>query len=207
MQTIGIEPRNREQRKRGMLNCVSYNRLTNLSLGNRVLIRGLKEQDRDGLIAFFQQVPAGDVQFCKQDIKNPTVVDYLLNPENSPRVMSLVAVDMTANRIVASLNVGKGQHAARQVGEIQHILVSRTLQGLGLGSMLLDKFIDLAKESNLHWLKAEVAAERKIVIKALQARGFQIKAILGDYYVDAQGGTYDVALMMRPLLMRDEEDF
>ncbi len=191
----------------GMLSYISYHRLANLSLGNRVLIRDLNEHDTDELIAFFQQVPAEDIEFCKQDIKNPKVVDYLLNPENSPGIISLVAVDMASHRIVASLNVHKGQHAARHVGEIRHILVSRTLQGLGLGSLLLDKLIDLAKEGNLHWLKVEVAVEMKTVIKALQARSFQIRSIFDDYYVDAQGGTHDVALMMRPLLMKGEKDF
>jgi ribosomal protein S18 acetylase RimI-like enzyme len=191
----------------GMLNYVSFHRLTNLSIGNRVLIRGLTEQDRDELMAFFHQVPAEDVQFCKQDIKNPRVMDYLLNPENSPRVISLVAVDMGSHQIVANLNVNKGQHAALHVGEIRQILVSRPLQGLGLGTLLLDKLIDLAKEDNLHWLKVEVAVEMRTVLKALQSRGFQIRAIFDDYYVDLQGRTYDVALMMRPLLMKGEKDF
>ncbi len=191
----------------GMLNYVSYHRLANLSIGNRVLIRGLKEQDRDELIAFFQQVPAEDVQFCKQDIKNPKAVACLLDPENSPRIISLVAVDMASHQIVASLSVHRGQHAALHVGEIRHILVSRTLQGLGLGSLLLDKLIDLAKEGNLHWLKVEVAVEMKPVIKALRSRNFHIRTIFDDYYVDAQGGTHDVALMMRPLLKKDEKDF
>lgn len=190
-----------------MLNNVSYHRLANPSIGNGVLIRGLNGQDREELMAFFQQAPAEDVQFCKQDIKDPKVVDYLLNPDNSLRTLSLVAVDMTTHQIVASLNLHKGQRAALHVGEIQQILVSRPLQGLGLGSLILDKLIDLAKEENLHWLKVEVVVELKNVIKALQSRGFQIKAIFDDYYIDAHGRTYDVALMTRSLLMKDFEDF
>jgi len=190
-----------------MLNYASYHRLPNPSIGNRILIRGLNEQDREELRAFFQQAPAEDAQFCKQDIKDPKVGDYLLNPDNSLRILSLVAVDMATNQIVANLIVYKGQHAGQHVGEIQQILVSRPLQGLGLGSLILDKLIDLAKEENLHWLKVEVVVEMKNVIKALQSRGFQIKAIFDDYYIDAQRRTYDVALMMRSLLRKDDEDF
>jgi len=190
-----------------MFNNVSFHRLANLSIGNRVLIRGLSEPDRKELMAFFQQVPAEDVQFCKHDIKDPRVVDYLLNPDNSLRTISLVAVDLSTNQIVANLILHKGQHAALHVGEIHQILVSRPLQGLGLGSLILDKLIDLAQEENLRWLKVEVVVEMKNVIKALQSRGFQIKTIFDDYYIDAQELTYDVALMMRSLLSKDYKDF
>ncbi len=190
-----------------MLNYVSYHRVANLSIGSRVLIRGLQEEDRDGLITFFQQVPAEAVQFCKQNIKNQNAVDYLLNPENSLKTISLVAVDMATHQIVASLIVHKGQHSARYVGEIQQILVSRPLQGLGLGSLILDKLIDLAKEDHLHWLKVEVPVSMKHIVKAFRSRRFQIRAILEDYMADTEGRTHDVALMMRSFLLKDEEDF
>ncbi len=190
-----------------MINYISFHRLANLSINSRVLIRALNEQDRDELVAFFRQVPAEDVQFCKKDIKSPGFVDYLLNPENALRSISLVAVDTATHQIVANLNLLKGQRADLHVGEIQQIMVSRSIQGLGLGSLILDRLVDLAREDHLHWLKAEVAIELKNVVKAFQARGFQIKTILEDYYVDAQGATHDVALMMRPLLAKDEEDY
>jgi ribosomal protein S18 acetylase RimI-like enzyme len=190
-----------------MLNHAAYHKLVSLRNGRQVMIRLLNGQDRNSLINFFQRVPPEDVQFCKENLKDPKVLDYWLNPENSRRIMSLVAADVATNQIVASLNVYRGQQTALNVGEIQQILVSRSLQGLGLGSLLLDELIDLASGERLHWLKAEIAVDLKNIVKAFQGKGFEIRAILEDYFRDLKGSTCDAALMMRPLVKEDDKDF
>jgi ribosomal protein S18 acetylase RimI-like enzyme len=189
-----------------MLNHASYQKLATLNNGRRVTIRFLKGQDRDALVRFFQQAPIEDVQFCKEDVKNSKVVDYWLNPENCHRIMTLVAHDMETQQPVATLNLQRGQKAALNVGEIRQILVTRPFQGLGLGSEMLDELIRLASQEKLAWLKVEVVAEMKSVIKAFRSRDFEVKAIFEDYFMDSKGVRYDVALMMRPMIQK-EEDF
>lgn len=185
----------------------AYRKFVTLSNGKEVFIRLLNGQDRSGLIKFFQEVPLEDVQFCKQDVKSPTVIDAWMNQGNGHNPLTLVALDMPTNRVVASLNLSKGQQAAKNVGDIQQILVARPFQGLGLGSLILDGLIELAVKENLHWLKAEIVTEMKVIIKAFQSKGFKIKAILDDYFIDLEGKTFDVALMLRPLLKNDYDDF
>ena len=111
----------------------SYRKFVTLSNGKEVFIRLLNGQDRDGLIKFFQQAPLEDVQFCKQDVKNPMVIDSWLNQGNCHRPLTIIAVDMPTNRVVASLNLSKGQQAVLNVGDIQQILVSRPFPGFGVG--------------------------------------------------------------------------
>jgi len=114
---------------------------------------------------------------------------------------------MPTNRVVASLNLSKGQQAAKNVGDIQQILVARPFQGLGLGSLIVDGLIEIAVKENLHWLKVEIVTEMKVIIKAFQSKGFKIKTILDDYFIDSKGTPYDVALMLRPLFKNDYDDF
>jgi hypothetical protein len=76
-----------------------------------------------------------------------------------------------------------------------------------LGSLILDGLIELAVRENLHWLKVELITEMKKVIKAFQSKGFKIRTILDDYFIDSKGTTFDVALMLRPLIKNDEDDF
>ena len=185
----------------------AYRKLVTLSNRKEVFIRSLNGQDRSGLIKFFQEVPPEDVQFCKQDVKSPTVIDAWMNQGNGHNPLTLVALDMPTDRVVASLNVSKGQQAAKNVGDIQQIYVARPFQGLGLGSLILDGLIELAAKDNLHWLKVEIVTEMKVIIKAFQSKGFKIKTILDDYFIDSKGITFDVALMLRPLLKYDYEDF
>ena len=185
----------------------TYRKFVTLSNRKEVFIRLLSGQDRSALIKFFQQVPQEDVQFCKQDVKSPMVIDAWINQENGHRPLTLIALDVPTNRIVASLNLRKGQQAAKNVGDIQQILVARSFQGLGLGSLILDGLIELAVKENLHWLKVEVVTEMKRIIKAFQSKGFEVKTILDDYFINSNGTTFDVALMLRSLLKNEYDDF
>jgi ribosomal protein S18 acetylase RimI-like enzyme len=185
----------------------AYRKIVTLSNGKEVIIRLLNDQDRSGLIQFFQQTPLEDVQFCKQDVKSPTVVDAWMNQGNGHNPLTLLAFSIPTNRIVASLNLSKGQQAAKNVGDIQQILVARPFQGLGLGSLMLDALIELAVKDNLYWLKAEIVNEMKSIIKSFQSKDFKITTILDDYFVDSKGTTFDVALMLRPLLKNNYDDF
>jgi hypothetical protein len=185
----------------------AYRKIVTLSNGKEVLIRLLNGQDRAGLIRFFQEVPLEDVQFCKQDVKSPMVIDAWMNQGNGHNPLTLVALDMPTNRVVASLNLSKGQQAAKNVGDIQQILVARPLQGLGLGSLILDGLIELAVKENLHWLKVEIVTEMKGIVKAFQCKGFAVRTVLDDYFIDSKGTTFDVALMLRSLLKNDCEEF
>lgn len=178
---------------------VGTNKFLNLKNGRRLKIGFLQEQMRDKLIEFFQQAPKEDVQFCKEDVKDPKVVDCWLHPENCHRIFTLVAEDLESKQIVANINLFRGKQIARLVGEIQQMLVARSFQGLGVGSQMLDEVINLAVEKNLKWLKAELLIDMKSVIKAFTSRGFEMKATLEDYATDNQEVAYDVALMLRNL--------
>jgi L-amino acid N-acyltransferase YncA len=206
MATLVSELQVQEQRRPGMPAYASYRKLATPSIGKRVVIRFLNGEDREGLSKFLQKVPAEDIQFCKHDIKDQKVVDDWLNP-GSPGIISIVASDKATNEIAAILNISKGRQAARNVADIHHIIVAKPLQGLGLGSLMLDESINLASRQRLHWLKAEVAVESKIVLKAFRSRGFEIKATLQDYFIDYKGTTHDVALMMLRLIKDNNEDF
>jgi ribosomal protein S18 acetylase RimI-like enzyme len=185
----------------------TYRKFSTLSNGKEVLIRLVNGHDRSNLLKFFHQAPLEDIQFCKQDVKSPTVIDSWLNQENCHRPMTLIALDLPTNRVVASLNLSKGQQAAQKVGDIQQILVARPFQGVGLGSLIIDGLIELAAKDNFHWLKVEIVTEMKEIIKAFQSKGFEIRTILDDYFTDSKGTTFDVALMLRPLLKNDYDEF
>lgn len=87
------------------------------------------------------------------------------------------------------------------------IFVSRPFRNLGLGSMMLDELINLALKENLQWLKAEIIADHKKVIKSFRYKGFEIRATLDDYFLRKDGVTHDVVLMLRSVVKRDDAEF
>ena len=107
---------------------------------------------------------------------------------------------------MADATLHRGKHAAKHLGEVR-IFVGRPYRNLGLGSVLLEELINLAKKEGLHWLKAEIIADHKKVIKAFRAKGFDVRATLEDYFIRKDGFTHDVVLMLRPVLKREEAEF
>ena len=189
-----------------MINYVAYRKFVTLKNGKRMMFRFLNEQDREGLIQLFQEAPDEDIRFLKQDVKDQKLVNYWLDHLNYQRVLPLVAVDLEAIELVGDATLHRGKHAAKHIGEIR-IFVSRSYRSLGVGSLMLEELINLAFKENLQWLKAEIIADHKKVIKAFRAHGFEQKALLDDYFIRKDGVTHDVVLMMRPVMKREEAEF
>ena len=183
-----------------------YNNICKLKNDMRLQIRSLNNGDHEEFAKFIQHTPKEILQFCKLNVKDKSVIDSLLDPTKAHKGIPLIALDLVTKKPIGSIYLEKGQGPALKIGEIQQILVAPHLQGLGLGSLMLDSLIYLASKQNLHWLKAEVVTELKSVTKAFESRGFKIKAFLEDYFTDLQGRMYDVALMVRPLL-EEKVDF
>ncbi len=189
-----------------MINYVAYRKFATLKNGKRVMFRFLNEQDREALIQMFHEAPEEDVRFLKQDVKDLKLVNYWIDHLDYRRVLPLVAVDLEGNRIIADATLHRGKHAAKHIGEIR-IFVGRGFRNLGLGSLMLEEILNLALQENLMWVKAEILAEHKKVIKAFRAKGFDQKCTLDDFFVRKDGVTHDVVLMMRPVVKRDEAEF
>jgi L-amino acid N-acyltransferase YncA len=189
-----------------MINYVAYRKFVTLQNGQRVMFRLLNEQDREELIRLFQEAPEEDLRFLKQDVKDTRLVGSWVENLNYQSVLPLVAADLEGNRLIADATLHRGKHAAKHIAEVR-IFVSRPFRNLGLGSLMLEELINLAKKANLHWLKAEIIADHKKVIKAFRSKGFEIRATLEDYFIRKDGVTHDVVLMLRPVVKREEAEF
>ena len=189
-----------------MINYGSYRKFVTLHSGKRVMFRFLNNQDREELVRLFQEAPEEDIRFLKQDVRDTKLVNSWIDYLNYNKVLPLVAVDLEGNRLMADATLHRGKHAAKHLGEVR-IFVARPYRNLGLGSVLLEELINLAKKEGLHWLKAEIIADHKKVIKAFRAKGFDVRATLEDYFIRKDGFTHDVVLMLRPVVKREEAEF
>ncbi len=189
-----------------MINYVTYRKFITLKNGQRIMFRFLNHQDRENLLKLFLEAPDEDTRFLKQDVKNPKLINSWIDNINYQKVLPLVAVKMEDNTIVADATLHRGKHASKHIGEIR-IFVSRPYRNQGLGSLMLDELINLAKLENLVILKAEVITDHKGVLKAFKSKGFELKCILDDFFLRKDGMTHDVALLVRPVVKREEAEF
>jgi GNAT superfamily N-acetyltransferase len=182
-----------------MLNFVTYRKLATLSNHKRVLFRLPNGQDWDDIAKLFQEAPVEDTRFLKENLKDPKHLSEWQDNIRHRSTIPLLAEDLDGRHVIATAHLNRGRDACKHIGDIRHIFVSRPFQNQGLGSMMLDELLKLAKMENLRWLKTEVNLEHKHAIKAFLNKGFEIKAILADFFLGEDGATYDVALMTRPV--------
>lgn len=189
-----------------MYNRKGYRKIVDLRNGMRVMFRFLSANDKEGLVQMFQETAVDDARFLKQDVMDMALVKGWVDNIDYNKVLPLVAVEFGSKRIIADATLHKGKDAARHIGEVR-IFISRPLRNQGLGSVMLDELIDLARKEGLQWLKAEVVAEHTKVIKAFREKGFEAKATLDDYFIRKDEVTHDVVLMIRSVVPREESAF
>jgi len=195
-----------ETQGKAMFNYAAYRKFVTLQDGKRVMFRFLNEQDREELIRLFQEAPEEDLRFLKQDVRDAKLVNFWVDNLNYNKILPLVAVNLEGNRLIADATLHRGKHAAKHIAEVR-IFVSRPFRNLSLGSLMLEELVNLSKKEGLHWLRAEIVADHKKVIKAFRSKGFEIRATLEDYFIRKDGITHDVVLMLRPVQKREEAEF
>ena len=183
-----------------------YRRLCHLKNHQRVMLRLLHEEDRQNLIDLFQNAPAADLWFFKHDLKNRSLLNYWLNHLDYRRLLPVVVINLEDHELIAAATLLRGKHTARHIGEIK-LFIAKPFRNLGLGSKIIDELIQLARQEELHWLKAEVVADQKQLVRALLDKGFQIRATLEDFFVRKDGEAHDVLLLMLSLAEGKQEQF
>ena len=189
-----------------MIDYVAYRKFVTLKNRSRVMLRFLKPEDRDSLIRLFQEAPEEDLRFLKQDVKDVRLINSWIDNLNYRRVLPLVAVQLDNNNLIADATLHRGKHSSKHIGEVR-IFVSRPFRGLGLGSLMLDELISLARQEDYRLLKAEIISDHKAVIKAFRSKDFRVICNLDDFFLRKDGVTHDVTLMTRPVIRTDEAEF
>jgi L-amino acid N-acyltransferase YncA len=189
-----------------MIDYVAYRKFVTLKNRTRIMFRFLSLKDRELLIQLFQEAAEDDIRFLKQDVKDVKLVNYWVEHINFQKVLPLVAVDLDNNRIVADATLHRGKHSTKHIGEVR-IFVSRPFRNLGLGSVMLDEIISLAMQMNLQYLKAEIIADQKKVIKAFRSKDFRMVCTFEDFFIRKDGVTHDITLMVRPVIKSEEVEF
>lgn len=85
---------------------------------------------------------------------------------------------------------------AADEGELADLAVAREYRGRGLGSRLLDRAVEVARENGVRSLFLEVRESNRAAAALYQSRGFRMVTIREDYYREP---TEDALVMLKSL--------
>jgi RimJ/RimL family protein N-acetyltransferase len=181
---------------------MAYQKEGVLKDGTRVKLRPLVKEDREMLLQFFQGLDAAELSFLRTDVRDPAVIDRWVNHIDYRRVFPLVAeVD---GRIVGDISLHMRPVGwKRHIGNVR-VVVTRDLQGRGLGTLLINEIVDLAGEFGLEKLIAEIHLQARGAFNAFKKAGFSVKAVFEDLVKDPAGNSSDLMVMVCDIQARDK---
>jgi GNAT superfamily N-acetyltransferase len=165
--------------------------------GRRLLIRPFAEHDTEALFQFFQRLPESVRRFAWDRIDNRALIEGWGRELDYSKVFPLLALD--GNKIVADATLHR-RHGSplRLVGRIKW-LIDPAWRGAGLGTTLVNKFIDIAKGNGLRHLTCMLISDLESdAVRTLHDLGFDGYTVPG-YGTDPDGNQHDMIKMVLKL--------
>jgi acetyltransferase len=165
--------------------------------GRRVLIRPFKETDADELYNFFQRLTPEDRRFAWHRIDDRAVVDNWALNIDFGKAFPLVATD--GSRIVADATLHRIESGPlRRVGRVKW-LIDPAFRRCGLGTLLMNHFIDVARENGLRHLTCMLISDVEAdAVRVLEHLGFKAH-IIPEYGTDPDGYQHDMTHLVLKL--------
>ena len=159
--------------------------------GSRVLIRPFTGRDTESLWEFFQRLPREVQRLAWDHIDDRSVVEAWGHNIDYFKALPLIAFDGEHIVADATLHRRKGG-PLRLVGRVKWLL-DPNYRGQGLGLILVNYFITMARENGLHYLTCMLFADVEAdAVQTLEQLGFE-KHLFPGYGTDPDGNQHDMA--------------
>ncbi len=165
--------------------------------GRRVMIRPFGSQDTHALFEFFQSLPQEVRRFAWDNIEDPALVESWGRQIDYAKVLPLLAVD--GQKIVADATLHRRDRGPlRRVGRVKWLL-DPAYRGQGLGTILVNDFIAIARDQGLRNLTCMLISDLEAdAVATLRELGFDEYPITA-YGTDPDGNQHDMVKLVLQL--------
>ena len=174
-----------------------YPQETILRDGRKVLLRPFADKDADALFAFFQGLPVSYRRFAWDPIDNRATIDRWAREIDYAKALPILAFD--GNKIVADATLHRRKGGPlRLVGRIKW-MIDPAWRGVGLGTLLINHFIDIARDNGLRHLNAMLISDLEAdAVTTLKNLGFK-EFVMPGYGTDPDGDQHDMTKLVLKL--------
>lgn len=159
--------------------------------GARVLIRPFTAKDTEALWEFFHRLPQDVRRLAWDNIDDRAVVEQWGRNIDYYKALPLLALDAD-DRVVADATLHRRKGGPLRMNGRVKWLIDPDYRGQGLGTLLVNHFISMAKENGLHFLTCMLFSDIEAdAVKTLEDLGFQ-RHLFPGYGADPDGNVHDM---------------
>lgn len=177
----------------------NYRKTKILPGGARLLLRPLRKEDKEAFVDLFARAPREDLEWYRIDAADPDVVAGWVDNLDYRRVFPLVA--FVNDRLIGNATLHFGEHYHRHLAWVR-VFLDREYRRQGIGTLMLQSLIEIARRLGLYQLYAEVVTAQSQIISAFGDLGFHQATVLRDYFITSMGETLDMAILVLDLVER-----
>ena len=158
--------------------------------GREVTIRFLTANDKEALFQMFSSMSSEALKWSMAPYTLEVIQRWINNIKN---LIPLVAE--YNNRIVGYASIYKFQHPRRKgIGDLA-IYLHQDFHNVGLGTAMMKKLLQLAKERKMHKLELYVVEDNKAAVTLYKKFGFKIEGISKDSFFGSDGKYHNMLHM------------
>jgi RimJ/RimL family protein N-acetyltransferase len=158
-----------------------------------VTVEPLGPNDGPEIAALLRALPERDLLFVGFDIHDDAVIARWTHPDDGRDAAGVVA--RRKHKVVGFAVLQRDRAPwKRHVGSIL-VVVAPGSRGLGLGTLLVHRAVQLAGELGLEKIVARMLVEDRDTVRVFEKIGFRHEGLLIDHAKASDGTLYDIAYM------------
>ena len=162
--------------------------------GTEVLLRPMVKADRKAVGDFFGRLTSSVLQYVRNDVTDPKVLDQWFDQLNYDRVFPLLA--FKDNKVVANGTLHRVGYGWRKHLGTVRIVVEPEFHGKGLGTLMINELVDLSHEFGLEKLMVEFPLKAHGALAIFKKAGFSPRAVIEGLMKDRHGKNLDIVIMV-----------
>jgi GNAT superfamily N-acetyltransferase len=162
--------------------------------GTVVLLRPMVKADRKGLGEFFNRLTPSVLQYVRNDVTDPKVLNKWFDQLNYDRVFPLLA--FKNDKVVANASLHRVSYGWRKHLATIRIVVDPEFHGKGLGTLMINELVDLAQEFGIEKLMVEFPLKAYKALAMFKKAGFSPRAVIEGLMKDRHGVDLDIVIMV-----------
>lgn len=162
--------------------------------GTEVMLRPMVQADRKPLGDFFARLTPSTLQYVRNDVTDPKVLDKWFDQLNYEKVFPLLA--FKDDRVVANASLHRVVYGWRKHLATVRIVVDPDYHEKGLGTLMINELVDLAQEFGLEKLMVEFPLKAYGALAMFKKAGFSPRAVIEGLMKDRHGEDLDIVIMV-----------